>query len=76
MEYKGVRLEAQASTIDVSAQGVRVRTPFALLPGNNVGVIPRADSRHAIAARVVWTQLARADQWSAAGLEFLETLPA
>ena len=76
VEYEGARLEAQASTVDLSVQGVRVRTPLALLPGDKVGVIPRGDSLHAIPARVVWTQCGGTDQWSLAGLEFLESLPA
>ena len=75
VEYEGVRFEAEASTVDLSVQGVRVRTSLALLPGGKVGVIPREDYRHAIPARVVWTQRAGTDQWSLAGLEFLETVP-
>jgi len=69
-------LEREASTIDLSPRGVRVRTPLALLPGDTVGVIPLGHLRHPIPARVVWSQSAGADQWSLAGLEFLETLPA
>ena len=69
-------IEREASTVDVSRRGVRVRTPLALLPGDTVGIIPVGDVRHAIPARVVWTQPARADQWSLAGLEFLDSLSA
>ena len=69
-------IEREASTVDVSIRGVRVRTPLALLPGDTVGIIPIGVPRHAIPARVVWTQRARTDQWSLAGLEFLETVPA
>jgi len=77
VEYEGVRVEAEASTVDLSIQGIRVRTPLGLLPGDKVGVIPRRDSLHPIPARVIWTQRAAGtDQWSLAGLEFLETLPA
>ena len=75
-EYEGVRVEAEASTVDLSVQGVRVRTPLALVPGDKVEVVPRGDPRHAIPARVVWTQRAGTDQWLLAGLEFLETVPA
>jgi PilZ domain-containing protein len=69
-------IEREASTVDLSLRGVKVRTPLALLAGDTVGVIPIGEFRHAIPARVVWTQRARTDQWSVAGLEFLETLPA
>jgi hypothetical protein len=69
-------IEREASTVDVSLRGARVRTPFALVPGDTVGVIPIGYFRHAIPARVVWTQCAGTDQWSLAGLEFLETAPA
>ena len=69
-------LEREASTVDLSLRGARVRTPLALLPGDTVGIIPMRGSRHAIPARVVWTQRSGADQWSLAGLEFLETLQA
>jgi len=68
-------VEREACTVDLSRRGVRVRTPLALLPGDTVGIISTGD-RHAIPARVVWAQRAGADQWSLAGLEFLETLPA
>jgi hypothetical protein len=67
-------IEREASTVDVSLRGIRVRTPLALLPGDTVGVIPIGYFRHAMPARVVWTQSAGTDQWSLAGLEFLETL--
>ena len=66
-------IEREACTVDVSRRGVRVRTPLALLPGDTVGIIPTGEPRHAIPARVVWTQCTRTDQWSLAGLEFLET---
>jgi hypothetical protein len=69
-------IEREASTVDLSLRGVRVRTPLALLPGDTVGIIPRGVPRHAIPARVVWTQRTGTDQWSLAGLEFLETVPA
>ena len=76
VEAEGFRVEREASTVDLSLRGIRVRTPLALLPGDTVGVIPKRDFQHAIPARVIWAQLAGADMWSLAGLEFLETLPA
>ena len=76
VESKGFKVEHEASTLDLSLRGVRVRTLLSLLPGDTVGIIHRGDSRHAISARVVWTQRVGTDPWSLAGLEFLETLPA
>jgi len=75
VESQGLRLEQEASTIDLSLRGLRVRTPLALLPGQTVRVIARGDYLHTIPARVVWVQRAEADPWALAGLEFLETLP-
>lgn len=69
-------VEREASTVDLSVGGVRVRTPLTLLPGDTVGIISRGDYRQAIPARVVWTQRAGTDKYSLAGLEFLESLPA
>jgi|SRR5215831_10815271 len=70
------KVERQASTIDFSVRGARVRTPFALLPGETVGIITMGDSRHAISARVVWAHRVGTDLWSLVGLAFLDTLPA
>ena len=75
-ESDGFKVEREAATVDLSPQGAKVRTPLQLLPGEAVGVIVRGDIRHAISARVVWAQRAGTDQWSHAGLKFLETLPA
>ena len=76
LESEGFRVEHEASTVDLSVQGIKVRAPLALLPGEMVGIIARGDSRHTIPARVVWAQRAGADLWSLAGLVFLETVPA
>jgi hypothetical protein len=76
LESEGFRVEHEAFTVDLSVQGIKVRAALALLPGERVGIIARGDSRHTIPARVVWSQRTGADQWSLAGFEFLETLPA
>jgi len=75
VESEDFKVEHQASTVDLSLQGVKVWTPFALLPDETVGIITRKDSRHAISTRVVWVQRVGTDLWSLAGLVFLETLP-
>jgi hypothetical protein len=76
VESEDFKAEHEASTIDLSLRGVKVRTSFALLPGETVGVITRGDSRYAISARVVWVHRVGTDLWSLAGLEFLDTMPA
>jgi hypothetical protein len=76
VESEGFKVEHEASTIDLSLRGVKVRTRVVLLPGETVGIVTKRDIRHAISARVVWAQRAGTDLWSLAGLEFLETLPA
>ena len=75
VESDGLKLELESSTVDLSFHGVKVRTPFVLLPGETVGIVTKGDIRHAISARVVWAQRAETDLWSLAGLEFLETPP-
>ena len=76
VESEGFKVEHDASTVDISLHGVKVRTPFVLLLGDTVGIVTKGDIRHAIAARVVWARRAGTDPWLLAGLEFLETLPA
>jgi hypothetical protein len=73
LESEGFRVEHEASTVDLSVGGIKVRAELALLPGETVRIIARGESRHAIPARVVWTQRAGTDLWSLAGLEFIET---
>jgi hypothetical protein len=76
VESEDFKVEHEASTIDLSLRGVKVRTSFALLAGETVGIITSGDSRHTISARVVWVQRVGTDLWSLAGLEFLDTMPA
>jgi PilZ domain len=75
LESDGFKVERQASTVDLSVRGVRVRVPFRLVPGELVGIITQGDSRQSIPSCVVWAQRERTDLWSLAGLAFLDTLP-
>jgi hypothetical protein len=68
------KVDNEAYTIDISLRGVCVRTALELVPGEQVGVVPKGEFPHAIPARVVWVR-GEADFWSVAGLEFLQTLP-
>jgi len=76
VESEGFKVEHDASTIDLSPRGVKLRTLFALIPGERVGIITSGKFRHAIAARVVWARRVETDASSLAGLELLEILPA
>lgn len=72
LEGEDSRTEHDAYTVDISRRGVRVRTAFALFPGQMVGIVPSGDSGQAMPSRVVWVE--RSSAWSLAGLEFLDAL--
>lgn len=76
VEFENFRVEHDASTLDLSVGGARIRAPLALATGETVGIITQGDSRHAISAHVVWAKRVGTDIWSVAGLEFLDTMPA
>jgi len=65
-----------ATTVDISLRGMKVRTRFALVPGEWVGVVPKGEFPHAIPARVVWAREEESSHWIFAGLEFVETMEA
>jgi hypothetical protein len=67
--------EFDAYTVDVSHKGLRVRTNFALFPGDMIGIAPGTESEAAIPSRVVWAQRS-ALGGSLAGLEFLDVATA
>jgi hypothetical protein len=50
---------------------MRVRTTFALFPGDKIGIAPASQFEQPIASRVVWAQRS-AQGGSLAGLEFLD----
>jgi len=76
VESENFKVEHEASTLDFSLGGAKVRTPVALVRGETVGIITRGDSRHAISTRVVWVRPLGADLSFLAGLVFLDTLAA
>lgn len=73
--------DREAHTIDVSLRGVRVRTALKLVPGKQVGVVPKGEFPRVIPTHVIWIPTrvvwvrGEPDPWSVAGLEFLQTLP-
>jgi hypothetical protein len=76
VEREGPKTEHDAYTVDLSREGVRVRTTYVLGLGETVGIIPSGDYGQAIPTRVVWVQRPGSGRGSLAGLEFLNTLPA
>ena len=68
------KVDNEACMLDISLRGVCVRTALELVPGEQVGVVPKGEFPHAIPTRVVWVR-GESDFWSVAGLEFLQTLP-
>ena len=71
----------EAFMIDVSHLGVRVRTALKLVPGEQVGVVPKGEFPHAVPTRLMWLPTrvvwvrGEPGLWFVAGLEFLQTLP-
>jgi hypothetical protein len=70
------KADNSAMAVDISLRGARVRTSLALVPGEWVGVVAKAEFPHAIPTRVVWAQEDESSHWTLAGLEFLETASA
>jgi hypothetical protein len=68
------KVDHEAYTIDISLRGVCIRTALELVPGEQVGIVPKGEFPHAIPARVVWVR-GESGLWYVAGLEFLQTLP-
>ena len=67
-----VDLIEEASTIDLSESGVRIRLCGQIVPGQIVELFL---SRHPEPCRVVWTSSAGANKELIAGLEFICPLP-
>jgi hypothetical protein len=74
VESEDSKTEHDACTVDLSRNGVRVRTTFVLSPGEMVGIVALGDSGQAIPSRVVWVQRPESGRGSLAGLEFLNPL--
>ena len=63
-----------ATTLDISLRGAKVRTKLTLRPGDLVRVVPEGAFPEAIRTRVVWVQEYESNEWTLAGLEFLNSL--
>jgi len=72
---EGEEAEYRATTVDLSAYGLRLQSDVALLPGQPVGLLLAARPEAFIKARVVWVGKADSAQAGQAGFEFLNPLP-
>jgi hypothetical protein len=62
-----------ASIVDFTLRGVGVLTSLSLFPGERVRIVASGEFPDAIRTRVVWVREIGSNQWTYAGLEFLET---
>ena len=70
LEAEDSPMEHAAYTVDLSHDGVRVRTSLVLFPGEMLRIVAWGDSGKAIPCRVVWAERSSVSG-SLAGLEFL-----
>jgi c-di-GMP-binding flagellar brake protein YcgR len=66
------KVDISASVIDFSLCGVGVLTTLALVPGERIRIVAKAEFRHTILTHVVWVREAESSHWNYAGLEFLD----
>jgi hypothetical protein len=74
LRSEGRHSKIDATTVDLSLEGARIRTDFELVPGEWVGIMPNGEFPFAIPSRVVWVRPAdAAGLFFLAGLQFLDT---
>ncbi len=66
------KVDKSATVVDISLNGMRVRTSLRLVVGDWVGVVPNWEFPHAIPSHVVWAREDEVSKWFYAGLEFVE----
>ena len=71
---EGDEAEYRATTVDLSAYGLRLQSDATLCPGQPVGLLLAAQPDLLIKARVVWVGKADSAQAGHAGFEFLTPL--
>ncbi len=67
--------EYLATTVDLSAYGLRLQSEATLAPGQPVGLLLATEPSCFIKARVVWVGKADSAQAGQAGFQFLNPLP-
>ena len=71
LETEHFKADDSAITIDISTEGVGVRTSLPLFSGEWVGYIDKGKFPYAMPTRVVWAREDQYSGWTFAGLEFL-----
>lgn len=72
VEPEGRREKYPSTMVDISHEGVRLKTTVGLDPGQFVEVIPNEGPRYAMRCRVVWVGKKGSDQEMEIGLEFVK----
>ena len=75
IESEGKKVGHPAHMIDVSEQGLRLKTRVPLAPEQTVEVVPTEGPSYGVCARVMWVGVPQASQEVAAGLNFLQRFP-
>ena len=65
-------VDSSATVTDFSVGGLGVLTTLALVPGERIRIVAKAEFRHTILTHVVWVREAESSHWNYAGLEFLD----
>ena len=73
LEAHHFKEDNSAIAIDISNEGVGVRTTLELVPGQWVGYVIKGKFPHAIPSRVIWSREDQYSHWTYAGIEFLPT---
>jgi len=76
VDSQGTRVPYEATTIDFSALGARVRLNVALIPGERVEFVLAGKPQGPFLSEVVWAAQACSEQGRDVGLEFLRPLAA
>ena len=75
IESEGKKVGHPAYMIDVSAQGLRLKTRVPLAPEQTVEIEPNEGPSYVVRGRVIWVAVPQASQEVEAGLEFLQRFP-
>ena len=76
LKAENLKVDNSATILDFSLHGVGVLTTLALFPGERVRIVAKGEFPDAIPTRVVWAREIGSNQWTYAGLEFLDALEA
>ena len=75
IESEGKKVGHPAYMMDVSEQGLRLKTRVPLAPEQTIEIEPNEGPGYAVWGRVIWVGVPQASQEVEAGLEFLQHFP-